>query len=314
MPLVGRTLTVYFYTVEPMTYFSDKSLRSFKSGNYPVAEVLKTIRKLDPASEDYRILEHLFGGETFCVVHDNGPEPILGVYYKDNLARPFTEYKGEISELVLREGEALVDAAFAAFFPGDVVGLVRTSSKAPGFAKLGQWLTLKGRYACGLIALRDPDTLAQLDREPAGMHRLSLRMRANRITSVAPYSANVAAALRAAATINDMTDEVGLELRMKKRKGRPLWSQITRQEIEGLLAVLPDFEQATVHVSGRSKPFNLLRANIQQQVSVVLKGNKRVGPAEAANALFDAYAQERNSIEIALAAARGSHANDPPPG
>lgn len=312
MPVVAKSLTVYFYVVEPMPTFGNE-LRSFNSGAYPIDDVLETIRRLDPAADDYRIQENLFGGETFCVVHDDGPQPVLGAYYRDNLARPLTEFKGEINELVLREGEALVDAAYASFFPGDVVGLVRTSSKAPGFAKIGQWLSVKGGYSCGLIALRDPQTLAQLDREPTKMHRLLVRIRRNRIVAVEPYSSDVASALRAAAEINRASDEVGVDLRVKNAKERANWSRIMRQEIEELLAVLPDFEQAVVYVSGQKRPLNLLRTTIQRPVPVLLYDTKRVGATEAAEALFEAYEKERNSIELAVRAFRGGPSGDAPP-
>lgn len=302
MPVIAKSLTVYFYAIEP---FPQAGRRSFQSGAYPLDEVLDTIRRLDPAAEEYRLAETLYGGETFCLLHDDGPEPILGAYYRDDLVKPLTEYKGEINELLLREGEALVDAAYAAFFPGDVLGLVRTSSKAPGFAKIGQWLSIATGYACGLIALRDPNVLAQLDRHPTKLSELKLLIRRNRILAVEPYSRSVAAALRTVADVSRFSDEVGIDLLSRNAKERGRWAQEVRQEIEELLGVLPDFEKATVKVSGRKKPFNLLRATIQQAVKVPLIDSKRVGPSEAASGLFEAYSEERNSIELAVAATRG---------
>lgn len=314
MPVYQKSLTVYFYGLEPMGFFG--GTKEFSPGEYPLDEVLDTIRKADPAEDSYRIREDLFGGETFCLVHDDGPQPILGAYYRDNLARPLAEYKGEITEVMLREGEALVDAAYAAFFPNDVVGLVRTSSKAPGFAKIGQWLTYLGGYGCGLFALRDPNTLAQLDREPSKLRALYLRMRRERVATVEGYSPKVAEALRAAANIGGPNnDDVGLDLRSRHSKYRQAWSAHIRQEIEELIGVLPDFEEAKVKVAGSKRPINLLRANIQRPVSVVLFDSKRVGPNEAADALFRAYDEERTSIELALAATRpqGSSLDAPDP-
>lgn len=301
MPVVSKALTVYFYAIEP---FSVNGTRAFSSGSYPLNDVLAKISELDPAAEEYRIVESLFGGETFCLVHDKGPQPILGAYYRDNLARPLTEYKGQINELLLREGEALVDAAYAAFFPNDVIGLVRTSSKAPGFAKIGQWLSVTTGYGCALMALRDPNVVAQLDREPTKLMALALRIRRNRIPAVSTYSPSVASALRAAAEINAITDEVGVEIAVKRQHDRAMWARLVRQEIEDLLGVLPDFEKAEVRVSGRKRPFNLLRANIHQGVRVQLIDKKLVGPAEAATALFEAYADEENSIKLAVATLR----------
>jgi hypothetical protein len=304
---VVRSLTVYFYAIEPFP-LTDK--RDFEAGSYPLESVLGSIRASDPATEEYRIRENLFGGETFCLVHDDGPEPILGAYYRDNLAAPLTEYKGEINELILRDGEALVDAAYMAFFPDDVVGLVRTSAKAPGFAKIGQWLSFMSDYGCGLVSLRDPNVLAQLDREPSKLRKLVLRIRRNRIAALAQYSPSIAGALRAAADVNSHSDEVGIELAVRTQQERAMWARSTRQEIEELLAVLPDFEKASVSVSGRQKPFNLLRASIQQPVSVLL-ANKRVTANEAAQVLFQAYDEERNSIRLAIDALRGSSSDSP---
>lgn len=297
MPVVSKSLTVYFYAVEPFPF---QGMRDFASGAYPLNEVLDTIRKSDPTSEACRITENLFGGETFCLLHEDGPKSILGAYYRDNLARPLTEYKGEINELLLREGEALVDAAYAAFFPGDVLGLVRTSSKAPGFAKIGQWLSIVTGIGSGLVALTDPDVLAQLDRAPTKLSGLLLKIRRNRIPAIESASPSVSQALRAAAGINTHTDEVGLVLGVRNQKERAMWARQTRQEIKELLSVLPDFDKATVRVAGRKRPFNLLRATIHQAVQVPLIDSKLVGPAEAARALFQAYDDERNSIELAL--------------
>lgn len=300
-----KPLSVYFYALEPAPQPGGKG-PTFRLGGYPLDEVLALIQSLDPAAEDYRIREGLFAGETFCLLHDDGPDPVLGCYYRDNLSKPLTEYKGEISELLLREGEALVDAAYAAFFQGDVVGLVRTSSKAPGFAKLSQWLSVQGRHSCVLSALRDPKGLAQLDAHPFGLRRIFLRVRPNRIDAVRPYSKDVAAALRAAANVNRSTEAIGIEFRSPR--GGPdsaLWSEQMRHEIEQLLGVLPDFEAAKVKVSGVKKELNLLRANVQTQFEVTLDETRRVGPAEAAEALFGAYDRERSSIQMALEARRG---------
>ncbi|MGD9796164.1 MAG: hypothetical protein AB7V43_22085, partial [Acidimicrobiia bacterium] len=110
MAVHHKRLTVYFYAIEPMAEFGRGASPSFEAGSYPLENVLKRIRKLDPATDEYRLKDDLFGGETFCLLHEDGPEPIMGAYYRDNLSKPLTEYKGEISELLLRDGEAVVDA------------------------------------------------------------------------------------------------------------------------------------------------------------------------------------------------------------
>jgi hypothetical protein len=299
---VPRQVAVSFYALGPM--HPAEGQLSFTAGSYPLDAVQERIRKLDPASEEYRIRENLWGGETLCLLHEDGPQAVLGAYYRDNLAKAFTEYKGEITELALREGEALVDAAFAAFFPNDVVGLVRTSSKSPGFAKIGQWLSCIGGYACGLMALPDPDTLAQLDRSPTTMLRLKLRARRDRLPLIEQHSPSVAKVLRAAAEMNSATDEVGAEWRLTHRKDQAMWSQLVRQQLQELLSVLPEFSEAKVHVSGQRRPINLTRGYVQQTVTVQLEGTKRVGPTEAAVALFEAYDKEQASITKAVGALR----------
>jgi hypothetical protein len=303
MAVHHKQLTVYFNSLEPVRFFEGPS-KDFLAGEFPLEEVLETIRKADPAAEEYRIKEDLFGGETLCLVHDDGPAPVLGAYYRDNLSKPLAEYKGEITEVELRDGEALVDAAYAAFFPGDVVGLVRTSSKAPGFAKIGTWLRLISGYGLALFALEDSNTLAQLDAAPTKLRGLSLRIPSNRIRALRGFSPNVAAALRAAGNVAGHTDEVGIELRSTHPKQRPEFARQLRAEIEELMAVLPDFLEAQVTVAGLDKPVNLLRGSIKHQVKVPIIDSKRVGPNEAAVAMFDAYSQEAAAIELAVEATR----------
>lgn len=296
---------MYFYAIEPAPALGSGSSTSFEPGSYPLVEVLETIRRLDPSTDEYRLKDDLFGGETFCLLHEDGAQPIMGAYYRDNLSKPLTEYKGEISELLLRDGEAVVDAAYAAFFPGDILGLVRTSSKAPGFAKIGNWLSLAGGHNCGLFALRDANTIAQLDAHPTGLRRLSLRIRTGRVEAVGAHSEDVASALRAAAAINPASREVGIRLDSgRKEENQARWSELARQEIEELLGVLPDFEEAKVTIAGLKNPVNLLRANIQRSLEISIVGSKRVGPAEAADALFRAYDQEQEPIRLALEARR----------
>jgi hypothetical protein len=294
-----KKMTVYFYSIEPAPRFGGDH-KTFEIGSFPLGEVLDAIRALDPASAEYRIQDNLFGGETFCMPHEDGPQLVLGAYYKDKLSRPLAEYKGEVSELYLRDGEALVDAAYAAFFPGDVMGLVRTSSKAPGFAKIGDWISIMGGYPCALLALRDQNTLMQLDRNPTAIRRFLMRIRRERIAAVEAHSPNVAGALRAASDLNPLSSEVAIEQRITSAVDQGRWSTLVHQEIEELMGVLPDFQEAKVKMAGFEKPVNLLRATIQHTVEVSIVGSRRVGPSEAAEALFGAYAHEADSINHAL--------------
>src|SRR5262249_25332427 len=123
MPIRVKQVRVAFYALEPAPPFGEQ--KSFPLGAYPLAEIVACVGEMDRASEDYRLPETMWGGETLCVFHEDGPQPLLGAYYRDNWAKALTEFKGEIEELPLRDGEALVDTSFAAFFPGDVVGIVR---------------------------------------------------------------------------------------------------------------------------------------------------------------------------------------------
>jgi hypothetical protein len=301
MAVHQRRMTVYFYAIEPAPPLGKAP--TFDEGSYPLDHVLETILRLDPAAEEYRIKDGLFAGETFCVLHENGPQPVMGAYYRDNLSKPLTEYKGEINELFLRQGEALVDAAYAAFFPGDVVGLVRTSSKAPGFARIANWLSVLGGHPCAWIALREANALSQLDEHPTKLRSLWVRIRPDRIPAVEGQSTDVAQALRAAADINPYSGEVGVEI-SADRDHSQVWSREARQEIEELMGVLPEFKEAKVKLAGVKRPINLLRANIQRPVEVFIVDSKRVGPSEAADGLFQAYDQERHSINLALEARR----------
>ena len=299
MPRFPKELTVYFYRIEPLQ--GAKPDRQFIRGAFPLEEVLNRIDATDPSSEESRIPETLFGGETFCVLHDDGPTPVLGAYYRDNFSMPLAELKGEVKELILREGEAIVDSAYVAFFPGDVVGLVRTSSKAPGFAKIGNWISMVGGYSLALAALTDSNTMLQLEENPNLLRRLSLRIQPSRISLIEPKSTGLSGALRAAADVSLTTEEVAIELRGPARQSASeQWSKQAMQEVREILEVLPDFEEAKVKLKGKKKEINLLRANVQTPVTILLEDTKVVGPNEAAKALVQAYEQEELSIQSAL--------------
>lgn len=298
MRVVEKQLTTYFYAIEPMPAFD--GLRLFPQGAYPLEEVLEIIRGLDPAAAGYRIRDGLFGSETLCQLHEDGPQSILGAYTRDNLAKALTEYKGEITELFLRDGEALVDASYVTFFPSDVVGIVRTSHKSPGFAKIGQWLTVQGQYSCGLLSLPDADTVAQLDEEPTKLRRFTLRVRRAALPHVQATAPKVAEVLQAAARLNEASDQVGIEQRVSTAEHQAQWSLIIRSQIQELLGVLPECEEASVRISGRKHTVNLKRGQVRRQVPVLLEDTKRVGPQEAAGALLEAYELEQSAIQRAV--------------
>jgi hypothetical protein len=303
-----RDVNVSFYGIEPISAFDQQ--RTFAPGKFPLKKVFDTIRARDPAEDSYRISDTLLGGETLCLLHENGPKPILGAYYRDNLARPLTEYKGQIAEIMMRDGEAPVNAAYAAFFPDDVVGLLRTSSASPSFAKIGLWLRCIGGYACGLLSLTDADTLAQLQDHPMGIRRLSVRCRRALLGEVETHAPLVAEALRKVGDLNQESDQMGVEI-WAGQYGQDRFSQLALQELQELVWATPALEQALVRVSGRKKPINLKRDRISSPVKVILQDKKQVGLPEAADVLFNAYQQEQASIRKAVAIMRGL-ANDPP--
>jgi hypothetical protein len=293
---------VHFYAIEPVPAFDRQ--QSFTSGHYPRKQVFETIRARDPAEESYRIADNLLGGETLCVLHEDGPEPILGAYFRDNLAKPLTEYKGQIAEAMLRDGEAPVNAAYLAYFPNDVVGLLRTSSASPNFAKIGLWLTIIGGYACGLLSLTDADTMAQLRDHASGIRRLNVRCRRSALGIVDNHSPSVAEALRRVGDLNPESDQMGIEIWAGKN-GQDRFSQLALQELSDLIWATPVLEEALVKVAGRKQPINLKRARVSGRTPVVLQDKKQVGLREAAEALFAAYEQEQASVRKAVATLRG---------
>ena len=301
VPTKVRTVNVAFYTVEPAPTF-EPSRTTFLAGHLPWEDLWATVRLRDAAAEDYRLKDHLWGGETLCLLHDNGPEPILGAYYKDNFGKLLTEYKGEVTEATLREGEGPVMSAYLASFPMDVVGLVRTSSKAPGFASIGRWITAVGGISCALTSLPDANTLQQLRAEPTKLNRFTLGALKRALPGIQEGSPSVAKALDGALSINPLGGYAGLDVRAGKGAEVATFSAQVLQEMQEVMAVLPDLEEAKVYVSGRRRPINLKRSQIVAPVPVVLQDTTRVGLKEAAEALFTAYAQEHASIEAAVKA------------
>jgi hypothetical protein len=313
MRMVNRLVTVAFYAIEPMHALDGQG--RFVSGAFPQKEVFKTIRRRDPAAPEYRITEDIFGGETLCLLHENGPEPILGAYYRDNLARPLTEYKGQIAEAMLRDGEAPVDAAYLAFFPNDTVGLVRTSSKSPGFATIGRWLTFVGGYATGLIALPDAETLAQLQANPTGLRRLRLRARRGALPFIESHSPSAARTLRAAADLNSRSEDCAVEVGATRSNGDdPAFSLEALDRITELMGALDAIDEVRVQVNGRRQPINLKRSLVTAHLTVRLEAKRRIGLAEAADVMFEGYEQERQSVELAVSALRRRFRDSPPTG
>jgi hypothetical protein len=300
MTVVTKDVSVRFFLLEPFG-----NPLPFEPGHYPRAEVFNALRRMDPAAPEYRIKEDLLGGETLCLIHDGSAGEILGAYFKDLLNLPQTEYKGEVLKLVLREGEALVDGSYAMFFPHDVVGIVRTSSKAPGPAKIGSWLSIIGGVECGLSPLRDPDTTAQLQQADGRLRRLFLRARATRFSVIEQASPSVGAALRQAAAPIASSNEVGIEISANGQADRNRYGTDLQERVEELFPVFSELEAAEVWISGRQRPINLKRSLLVSPQRVSLRNTRRIGPTQAAQAIEAAYKSEANHIQLAARVQRG---------
>jgi hypothetical protein len=293
---VARQLTVQFYAIEPGVP------ETFKPANYPLDNVLASIGQSDPATEEYRIKEDLFGGETFCLLHEDQRFPFLGGYYKDLLSMPLTEMKGQVEKLTLRDGEGIVDATYAAFFDHDVVGIVRTSVKAPGHVRIGSWLSINGRPAMYLVPLPETDILGILNRADGQIKRFLLKIRTKDIPKIKEFSPSVYKALKAASEPSPKSDDVKLEWHCNK-SGRAAFSKDMTDHIRELFSVYPDFMSARVEIVGE-KPIDLKRSVIATKSTVVLTDSKKVGPSHAADALAEAYGREQASIERSVKAWR----------
>ena len=292
-PPKARLIKVQFFGVQPSL---DEP--HFVAGAFPLETVKACVLALDPAADDYRIESDLFGSGVLCLWHEDGPVALLGAYYKDMFSMPLTEYKGEIARLLLREGEGLVDASFAAFLPHDVVGLVRTSPKAPGHARIAKWLSAKGGIEMWLVPLRDPGVVARI-KGGVRFGSLRLKVRLDTIGDVEKRHADVAKALRDAATLTRATKEVGIEI-SPGHGDTGSWTP----EVEDLLAqlgdLLPSFLVAELTLpSGGGRPsttVNLRQGLTSVEVPAELNEAGRLGPLEAARAIHRAYLDNRKGI------------------
>jgi hypothetical protein len=288
---VSRQLTVQFYAIEP------GFPATFLGAEYPLTRTLASIRQSDPATDEYRIKEDIFGGETLCLLHEDTRFPLLGAYYKDTLSMPMTEMKGQVEKLILRDGEGIVDSSFAAFFEDDVVGIVRTSVKAPGHAKIGTWLSINERPPMYLVPLPEVDVLSRLGSATGRIKRFILRIRREDIPKVHTYSPSVHDALIAAAVPAPAGNDVVIEWSSLKQS-RTAFSREMTGLIHELFGVYPEFMKAIVEIEGE-KPINLKRSLIGTKVDVILTDSKKVGVEQAANALAEAYSRESESVQLA---------------
>jgi hypothetical protein len=258
------------------------------SGSFPSDEVLATIRQLDLASGDYHVKTGLFATELFCMVHE-GPLPLVGAYSKDMWNAVLTELKGVIEEVEMREGEGVVDGAYAAFFPKSVVGIVRSSVKAPGSAALAEWLSLFGGHPLYLAALPKADALAGLQRPPEDINGVTFRVKKSLLTRIRAVRPDVASIIESASQVGGST-KVGFTLATAHRKERANWWPPVRAVINDLAEaqLLAEFEAASVSLYNRQN-VNLKDAYVTAKQPVQIQNTKRIGPVHAAEALVGAY-------------------------
>lgn len=174
------------------------------TGAFPAAEVLDTIEALDLASGEYHIPKGLWG-QLFCKVWADGPQRLLGSYTKDIASAVEVEYKGTVEEIILREGEGVVQPAYVAFFPDSVVGILRCATSSPGAASVAHWMSEFGGYSCAFQALPNIDVLAQLDgpaEEKLSVFFSGPKRLLKRITDARP---DVGMAMQAAAAVSKST-------------------------------------------------------------------------------------------------------------
>lgn len=80
-----------------------------------------------------------------------------------------------------------------------------------------------------------------------------------------------------------------------------------RHQIQELLEVLPEFQEAKVRIHGYPHPIDLNRNHVQHTVTVPLINTSRVGQEEAVSGMLDAYEREEASIIASLQAIRSAN-------
>jgi hypothetical protein len=292
-----RELTVTFHVLEPMT-----PERSFASGQFPVRDVLNTIKALDRSSDSYRIRNGISANEVFCHIHGDDPLTLIGTYSKDLVSRLLLEYQGDLEEIKLRDGEGPVDALYTMLFPGDVVGVLRTSTKAPGPSGFANWMSIQGQHLFYLSALPDPGALDHLRQRHGLIRRVEIGVNRHVLRHLDPDKnpLGVAAALRALANGCDATSSIELTLRNSDRKIRGQLDAGVEDLVFQLADIVPDFNRMKVFFTGDRRALDLRRSYVSTAISVQLTHSKRVGPREAGVALIEAYDREQSAINSAL--------------
>lgn len=289
----ARPVTVTFHVAEP-----DSAAPSW-TREFPSAEVLDTVAAFDLATGDYHLQTTLFGNEVFCMVHE-GPVRLLASYTKDSLQAVLSEYKGTVEHIPMRDGEGILDAAYAAFFPNNVLGLVRYSAKSPGASSIAHWLSAFGGHGLYLAALPKSNAMAGLDRPADEVVSVVLRARKTIAKYVRPVRQDVAGALEAVAAVS-ATSRVAVEFGVSSPKEKGVWWPGMRAAIKDLAdaQLIAEFDAAYVRMNSGGN-VNLKQAYVTAKPLMDRRDKKRFGPAQAAELLTKAYQDEERTILAAL--------------
>jgi hypothetical protein len=305
-PVWRRPYVVQFYRVVPRS----EGPAPYADGEFPLRMVVQRIQSLDPAADEYRFKETLFGNEHFCLIDESGPLPLFCAYTKDVTAAPETEKKGEIRSIIMDPDEGIVDAAYALVFPNDVVALVRTSTKAPGAAFLGSWLSAMSQI--GFVLLPLPN-LSVMDRV-RGAHGLVRKFRlagnVRRLNNIDAPRIGLAQELRSLARPG--SDTVVLEQSNRNHRNRVSFAESVLGDIEEILDLLPLLQEANVWLTGQRRAIKLKGAHYTTEAPFGLNGHRRVTARFAAIGLMGAYEREREAIVHAEEQFRLHHARRRP--
>ena len=300
MSIHRKPITVDFFVVEPSMDHS----KTF-TGEFPHKRVLDAIDELDMERGEYHIRHNLYGDETFCLVHD-GPIRLLGAYNKDMSTLVLTERKGELRALLLDKDEGIVDASYVAFFDRNVVALLRTSNRSPGFMRIANWLSVCGPYQCHLAPIQRKNVWTDFDEMPDKIRAIYFGAKPRRIANlkrlIRPNSAalNVAEALDSAARVQPVSDsEVGIRIRAPKTSLKGEWWRDMRPAVVELEEALPVFERAQIE-STDGRKVDLRASELAVGVEVEIDSSRRVSRLEAARALAHSYEIMQGPIERAL--------------
>lgn len=283
-------VTVSFYVVEPHIEHPGAW-----TGDYPADDMLDAVEKLDLASGLYHVQTNLFGNEVFCMVED-GQQRMLSCFTKDSWNALQTEFKGQVEEVPLRDGEGWVEATYCTFFPQSVAAVVRTSTKSPGAAQIGRWVSMFTPQQCYLATLPKIDALAELQRPSKEISSVRLRAKTSLIQRLRPVRPDLAGILEAAAGTAGSSN-VDITLGVPAARKAHWWAEM--YAIISDLAdaqLLADFDSAMVNLVGKTSPINLKEAFVKLKVPVDLQVKLKIGPSHAAIAMVEAYGQLKDDV------------------